>query len=602
LLAGLVVAFGHNFYEMWFRWFPAWRLDHLSLYDRLIGGESYYTHAPLVPLISLVIAILLIRHTRIPVRPNRLLGIAVLVGSLVFHLVSCQARVNFASGFAFIGVLAGLVLLLWGTTALRRFAFPLGLLFFMVPLPEVTIYDLNFRLKFLAADWGVWLANAVGSLLGAVGIDELVAEQSGNKVVVYPDKQLVVANVCNGLRTLISLIAFGALYAFVCKLRGAWRLGLFLMSVPVAVLSNTARIASLIVVAHLWDVDTATGAYHDISGLIVYGIAFLLMFGIEKAVLSIRQAVGKPATIQPLFHDVRREEDDPDPWTELNRAFDIRRLVPAAALVALTAVAVVHINREKPATWKAATVARMLPEEMTVDGVEFVSYGVPVSRVDLLVLETQDYFYRKYIDYTGGDRSVDFFVIYSKDNRKGTHPPDVCIEGGGNQIFSKRDIEVTTADGRRVPCRELLVRRQVPGMRGEVVFCFLYTYKCGDTFTRSFWWQQFVIFRNGLLNRDASGALVRVSTRIAGPGDKALAEGRRWTRRFVAAGVPYLEALGDSERPKGPKGIGHEEAYRTDRYRSVRRQPHRGGRGDYGSPKLGAAASEAGPVEPRTDP
>ena len=36
------------------------------------------------------------------------------------------ARVNFASGFAFIGVLVGLILLIWGDEALRRLWFPLS--------------------------------------------------------------------------------------------------------------------------------------------------------------------------------------------------------------------------------------------------------------------------------------------------------------------------------------------------------------------------------------------------------------------------------------------------------------------------------------------
>ena len=80
----------------------------------------------------------------------------------------------------------------------------------MVPLPEVSIAHLNFRLKMLAADWGVRLVNLTG----------ILAERDGNRVFLEGDKSLVIANVCNGLRTLITVIAFGALYAYVCP---PWR-------------------------------------------------------------------------------------------------------------------------------------------------------------------------------------------------------------------------------------------------------------------------------------------------------------------------------------------------------------------------------------------
>ena len=227
LLGALAAAFGYNFAEMWLRWFPNWRNTRASLYDRIVGGEGYYTHGPLVPLVSLLILVLLVRHTKVPVRPSRRTGGVVLSLSILLHLVSSLARVNFVSGFAFIGVLTGLVLMLWGWRALRRLWFPIAFLVFMVPLPEISIAQLNFRLKMLASDWGVALANLFG----------VIVERSGNQVFLEGDKTMVIANVCNGLRTLISVMAFGALYAYVCRLRGGWRLFLFAMSVPIAVVS-----------------------------------------------------------------------------------------------------------------------------------------------------------------------------------------------------------------------------------------------------------------------------------------------------------------------------------------------------------------------------
>ncbi|HUU10188.1 MAG TPA: EpsI family protein [Phycisphaerae bacterium] len=518
--AGLAAAYALNFYEMWVRWFPAWRRTNLGLYDRIMEGESYYTHGPLVPVVSLIIAILLIRHTRIQVRRSPVLGTVVLVGSLLLHLVACLARVNFASGFSLIGVLAGLVLLLWGRTALGRLWFPIAFLVFMVPLPEVSIAQLNFRLKMVAADTGVRLANLIG----------IVAERSGNQVFLEGDKQLVIANVCNGLRTLISLLAFGAIYTYVCKLRGLWRIGLFAMAVPVAVTSNSLRILGLIFVADVWDTRTATGAFHDISGLMIYLVAFALMFSLERLILGARQWAGRPATVLPLLHGVGRDAQDEDQWPRLVGAGRGAATWAAVGLVLATAAGAIWLSRSVPSTWNGQMARGALPAEMDVDGKRLTSYDLEMDEATLTILETRDYLRRRYV--VAGAPPLDFCIIFSEDNRKGTHPPDLCLEGGGQEIIATGDVAIAGVEGRgTVPCREIILQS------GTSRLYFLYTYRCGDTYTRSFWMQQLTILANGLLSRNASGALIRVSTPVGRDVDEA----RQRCMRFLGAAIPHLD-------------------------------------------------------------
>lgn len=520
LVGGLVAGFAHNFAEMWLRWFPAWHNTSWSLYDRIMEGESYYTHGPLIPPVSLLIMVLLIRHTKVPLRRDYLLGSLVLLASLSLHLIASLARVNFASGFAFIGVLAGLILLLWGRTALRRLWFPLALLAFMVPLPEVTIAQLNFRLKMFAADWGVSLANLFG----------IVAERSGNRVFLTGEKSMVIANVCNGLRTLISLIAFGAIYAYVCKLRGLWRLGLFAMSVPVAVVSNSVRIVALIIVADIWTVEIATGFFHDVSGLLVYAMAFLLMFGLERLVLYLREIFGKPARIIPLFQGVTRDQSDSRQCPRLFYVTGTRAALFAAVLLVLAAAGAWWLGRSVPSLWNQQLAEDAMPIELEVDGRQWYGNNLTLDERTLTILQTRDYLFRRYV--VGGLPPVDFCVIFSQDNRKGTHPPDLCLEGGGQDIVATANVAVPDIQGRgSLACRELVVQS------GSDTEYFLYVYKCGDKYTRSFWTQQFTIFFNGLLNKNTSGALIRIST----PAGNDLQAARQRSMQFLARAVPYLD-------------------------------------------------------------
>jgi EpsI family protein len=521
--AGLAAAYAHTFSEMWIRWFPAWRHSNLGLYDRVVQGESYYTHGPLVPLVVAVMVVLIVRHTRIPLAPRRGWGGAVLAAGLLVHLAACLARVNFVSGFSLIIVLAGLVLFFWGTTALRRFWFPLVLLTFMVPLPEVTIANLNFHLRNMAASAGVGLANAAGIMVERMG-------DKGNQVLLEGGKTLVIANVCNGLRTLISLLAFGAVYAYVCKLRGGWRLFVFALSVPVAMAANAVRVVGLILVADVWDVPTATGAFHDISGLLIYPLAYLLMFLVERAILGLRQWAGRPAQVLPLFHGVLRGPDDADPWPPLAGAVVGRAGWLAAVLILVTAGGAYALNRAVPAIWNQRMAAQALPPSLDLDGRRWDSYDLEMDEQTLTILETRDYLYRRYL--TPGVPPVDFSIVFSRDNRKGTHPPDLCLEGGGGDIVSKEDVVLHDVAGRGdVACRALVV--QAGGRRDY----FLYVYKCGDRYTPSFWTQQAVIFSNSLLGRNASGALIRVSTPIS---DSPEAASRR-SMRMLSAALPHLD-------------------------------------------------------------
>ncbi|MFP4105650.1 MAG: exosortase C-terminal domain/associated protein EpsI [Phycisphaerae bacterium] len=520
MAATLVVAFANNFREMWIRWYPAWKHTEWSLYDRLVEGQSYYTHGPLVPVVSILIAVLLIRHTRIRVRPAPFWGGLLLVLSLLLHLLASLARVNFVSGFALIPAIAGLTLMLWGWQALARLWFPIAFLAFMVPLPEVTISQLNFRLKMFAADTGVMLSEFFG----------IIIARRGNRVYLEGDKQLVIANVCNGLRTLISLTAFGALYAYICRLRGGWKLLIFLLAIPVAVIANAVRIVSLIVVADVWNTEVATGFFHDASGLLIFAVAFLMMFGAERLILGIRQLIGRPARVTPLMSEVRRDEDTEEaPWPFMVRSIGSRRGVVAVAMLIFAAAGALRYQLAVPDMNNGAQAQDALPVEMAVADSRWFGHDLELDERTQLVLETEDYFYRNYDDENR--RSVQFCIIFSQDNRKGTHPPDLCLEGGGNDIILARDLDLSVGD-KVLPCRELVVQS------GEYLNYYLYTYRCGGHYTNSFWEQQIVIFLNGLLDRNASGALIRVSTAVR---RNRIADAQELSAAFLQTAVPHLD-------------------------------------------------------------
>jgi len=262
----LLLAAGGLFYwtigRMWLRW---------------NNTHSYYSHGPLIVPIAIVTAWLIIKSRGLPMhstRSSRSVALTMLTVALLIHLASMYALVTFVSGFMIIPVLAACVLYIGGWPMLGRLWFPIAFLAFMIPLPDLTINDINFRLKMFAAAASTAIVNGVG----------IPAYLKGAEIFLTGGKHLTVEDACSGLRSLISLLAFATLFTYACKLRGYKRILLFLSAVPVAVAANIVRIVVLTLVADQGSVALATpgGWVHDLMGFIVFVIAFCFLFLMEE--------------------------------------------------------------------------------------------------------------------------------------------------------------------------------------------------------------------------------------------------------------------------------------------------------------------------------
>ncbi|MFH1778858.1 MAG: exosortase/archaeosortase family protein [Candidatus Omnitrophota bacterium] len=229
---------------------------------RFLEADSYYSHGFLVPLVFLF----LIWTKREDLKKSKIaplnVGLFLLIPALLLHLIAYRWGINFVSGFSFIIALFGLLLYLFGREVTRHLAFALCFLVFMVPLPQVMIIHISFKMKIFAAQ----VATSVINLMG------IQAVRDGSKVIL-PNTALTIGDPCSGLRSLISLTALGALYAYLAKLSRFRRIVLFLVSIPLALLANIIRIVLLLIVAFVYGSKVATGKFHDISGILLFVIA-----------------------------------------------------------------------------------------------------------------------------------------------------------------------------------------------------------------------------------------------------------------------------------------------------------------------------------------
>ncbi len=478
--------------------------------------NGYYSHGWLVAPISLF---LLYRKrkelARTPVKPTPW-GLALLVPSLALHLLGTAWQVGFMSGFALIGAVAGIVLGLFGLPMLRQVLFPLGFLAFMVPVPDVLVEKASFALKLLAAQ-------VTTRLMGLAGV---AAVREGSYIRI-PTGTVIVDDICSGLKYMISLTAFGALYAYISPLRKVGKATLFVCAVPISFLANVTRVMLMVLAAVAFGVAvTEEWYFHDLLGFLLFVVAFLMLFALESLLLG---GIGRGVSREGGETDSPEEEPaDPDPAPYLGGAARVSGKLSVAMLGVLAATAVFSTYLAWPrAPTASAEAMRRIP--LTLGQWQGRDYTLEERTYELL--GTKNVLSRAYRRSDAGPR-VNLLVVVSRQTRRRTHPPEQCLTGGGQRIdeWSRRQVRLSgPSGGRHLAVIELILSR---GDRRKLTWYF---YKSGDRLTTSYWGHQLGVALRKLLDPEAADVLVRVDT---SPVDGDLAEARGSLKEFVSRAFP----------------------------------------------------------------
>ncbi len=233
-----------------------------------------YSHGFLIPFISGYM--IWQKRDRLAEAPKRTNFWALgLVGAgVLFHLAGNVGAELFIMRFSLVVMVAGLVGYLFGLRVLREVAVPVAYLIFMIPLPAIIWNKIAFPLQLFAA-------KLTADVVRLIGISIL---REGN-ILHLANTSLEVVDACSGLRSLTSLLALAAAFAYISPLRNWSKWILFLSAVPIAVFVNIVRLTATAVMAHHIGEEAAQGFLHDMSGMLVFGLAFVLVFAFS-AILS----------------------------------------------------------------------------------------------------------------------------------------------------------------------------------------------------------------------------------------------------------------------------------------------------------------------------
>jgi exosortase len=229
-------------------------------------ADPNYSHGFIVPLIS---GYVMYQNRdalkRAPVAPqNR--GVFIILFGLLLLIAAYLGTEYFTMRSSLIVLLGGLVLFLFGGEVFRMLLFPLAYLVFMVPLPYI-IYDaLAFPLKLLVAKYSVLFLKAIG----------IIVWREGN-IIMFPATVLEVADACSGIRSLMSLVALAVAFAYFTQQSMLKRAIIIASAIPIALFANGIRVIATGILAQHWGARAAEGFFHEFAGMVVFGLAVLLL-------------------------------------------------------------------------------------------------------------------------------------------------------------------------------------------------------------------------------------------------------------------------------------------------------------------------------------
>ena len=192
--------------------------------------------------------------------PWMLLPMAVVA---VGWLLGDLAGINAVTQLAVTALLVLAVPAVLGLAVARQIMFPLGFLFFMVPIGEFTT-DVMME---WTADFTVWALVATGIPVYREGLQFII-----------PSGAWSVVEACSGVRYLIASFMVGTLFAYL-NYSSAKRRWIFVgVSILVPIVANWVRAYMIVMLGHLSGNKIAVGVDHLIYGWVFFGIVIGIMF------------------------------------------------------------------------------------------------------------------------------------------------------------------------------------------------------------------------------------------------------------------------------------------------------------------------------------
>jgi len=407
----------------------------------------------------------------------------------------------------------GLTLLFRGFRGLRFSALPLGVLLLALPLPGVFFNWIVFQFQLWTAQWAGWILLHAG-----------VAAHVSGDLIIRPEGTFAIIEGCSGMRSVEALSLLAILLVDSFGRRG-WHAGLIVALAPgVAFLMNGFRVLTLIFNPH-----SEIVAIHNLQGILVLLGGLLVLVGIDS-LLEKALAARNPT---PTGETPRLAGQS----TQTHRALRSRHRVAVVVLGACAAIAIAPLPGFSP------------PRPPTVLNTHFSDEGIGWARapipIDIPFLGKTRFRDALHSRFQRDQDEVELFVgVGDQAERVSSfRSPKTAFPGSG-WVVEAGGTKWLAAIGQVVEWRLL---------RSGPRRVLSYRWHRGSENT----------FRDAVADTvalatspfrppgDWDGFVVRVTTRLDGPGDTGLDAAALRLDAFSTSIAPVLKGLEDSLRGNG---------------------------------------------------
>jgi len=242
-----------------------------------VARDSWSTeqggHGPLVLATGLWALWRELRSTKIEFRPAPLLpSLLLVVFTLALFVVARITGVLEVEAFAMYGALISAAYMLLGPALIRTVWFPLVYLAFTLPPPDTVVTAVTQPIKIAISEGAVSLLYLLGYPVASSGVTIQIGQY-----------QLLVAAACAGLNSIVTLTALCVFYVYLRhRSNPVAFLVIALAAIPVAIISNFVRVIVLVLITYYLGDAAAQGFLHDFAGLLMFAVALLTIFGVDK--------------------------------------------------------------------------------------------------------------------------------------------------------------------------------------------------------------------------------------------------------------------------------------------------------------------------------
>lgn len=244
-----------------------------GLFTGIWGSGGDQAHGPIV----LMVVLFLFWQNRQSLLPNAastfpILGSTSLVFGLLLYVVGRSQAIVMLDIGSQIFVFTGLILLTRGLPALKAMWFPIFFILFMIPLPGVFLDAVTMPMKMAVSYVAEHILFWFGYPVARTGVILQIGQY-----------QLLVADACAGMHTLISLEALGLLYLNLVKHNSVFRnITLAVLIVPISFTANVIRVMVLTLVTYYFGDAAGQGFVHGFAGMVLFIVALTLIMSVDS--------------------------------------------------------------------------------------------------------------------------------------------------------------------------------------------------------------------------------------------------------------------------------------------------------------------------------